>query len=75
MRILIIGDEPEPLQDVTKGLMIKGYAVDQAENGKIGYQMAVDEEYDHLSALRKKLKHVLGYDPIQTKIGKGYLLC
>lgn len=46
MRILIIEDETELLQDITKGLTIKGYAVDQAENGEIGYQMAVDEEYD-----------------------------
>ncbi len=29
----------------------------------------------HLSALRKKLKGVMGSDPIQTKIGEGYLLC
>lgn len=28
----------------------------------------------HLSAMRKKLKNVLGYDPIQTKIGEGYIL-
>ena len=27
----------------------------------------------HLSALRKKLKVALGYDPIQTKIGEGYI--
>ena len=29
----------------------------------------------HLSALRKKLKRALGHDPIQTRIGEGYLLC
>lgn len=46
MRILIIEDERELLQDLTKGLTLKGYAVDQADSGKIGYQMAVDEEYD-----------------------------
>lgn len=28
----------------------------------------------HLSAMRKKLKAALGKDPIQTKIGEGYLL-
>lgn len=28
----------------------------------------------HMSALRKKLKSALGYDPITTKIGEGYLL-
>lgn len=28
----------------------------------------------HLSALRKKLRQALGHDPIQTKIGEGYVL-
>lgn len=28
----------------------------------------------HLSALRKKIKNELGYDPIKTKIGEGYIL-
>ena len=46
MRILIIEDEKELLQDIAKGLTLKGYAVDQADNGKTGCQMAVDEEYD-----------------------------
>lgn len=46
MRILVIEDEWELLQDISKGLTLKGYAVDQAGNGKAGCQMAVDEEYD-----------------------------
>lgn len=46
MRILIVEDEIELLRDIAKGLTLKGYAVDQADNGKTGYQMAVDEEYD-----------------------------
>lgn len=46
MRILVIEDEPELLQDISKGLTLKGYAVDQADNGEIGCQMAIDEEYD-----------------------------
>ena len=28
----------------------------------------------YLSALRKKVKNTLGYDPIKTKIGEGYIL-
>lgn len=28
----------------------------------------------HIASLRKKLKSVLGYDPIVTKIGQGYHL-
>ncbi len=46
MRILIIEDERELLQDIAKGLALKGYAVDKADNGKIGCQRAVDEAYD-----------------------------
>lgn len=46
MRILVIEDEEILLNDLCKGLKIKGYAVDQAEDGKKGYQMAIDEEYD-----------------------------
>ena len=46
MRILVIEDEEILLNDLCKGLKIKGYAVDQAEDGKKGYQMAIDEEDD-----------------------------
>ena len=28
----------------------------------------------HVSSLRKKLRAALGYDPIQNKVGQGYLL-
>ena len=34
------------MQDIAKGLALKGYAVDRADNGKTGCQMALDEEYD-----------------------------
>ena len=27
----------------------------------------------HISSLRKKLRASLGYDPIQNKIGQGYI--
>ena len=46
MRILLIEDEKELLLDLSRGLHLKGYAVDQAETGPAGYQMAIDEEYD-----------------------------
>lgn len=46
MRILIVEDERELLQDIAKGLTLKGYAVDQADNGTLGCQMAIDEAYD-----------------------------
>lgn len=28
----------------------------------------------HISALRKKLRSVLGYDPVRNRIGEGYLI-
>lgn len=28
----------------------------------------------HISSLRKKLKTAIGFDPIQNKIGQGYIL-
>ena len=28
----------------------------------------------HISALRKKLKAVLGYDPIVNRVGQGYII-
>ena len=28
----------------------------------------------HISSLRKKLRTALGYDPIQNKIGQGYMI-
>lgn len=46
MRILIIEDETELLETLAKGLSLKGYAVDQAENGTAGYRLAADEAYD-----------------------------
>ena len=29
----------------------------------------------HISALRKKLRAALGYDPVRNRIGEGYLIC
>lgn len=46
MRILIIEDEKELLRDIAKGLTMKGYAVDGADDGAEGCRMALDEEYD-----------------------------
>ncbi len=28
----------------------------------------------HISALRKKLRTALGYDPVRNRIGEGYLM-
>ncbi|HKI88128.1 MAG TPA: response regulator transcription factor [Draconibacterium sp.] len=48
MRILIVEDEPSIANFVRDGLEEEGYAVDVADNGKRGLQLALDylEEYD-----------------------------
>ena len=46
MRILVVEDELELLHDIARGLRKQGYAVDEANQGAAGYQMAVDESYD-----------------------------
>lgn len=48
MRILIVEDEPSISHFIRDGLEEEGFAVDVADNGKKGLQMALDnlEEYD-----------------------------
>lgn len=46
MRILIIEDESELRKDLAKGLRLKGFSVDIAEDGQIGLSKAIDENYD-----------------------------
>ena len=48
MRILIVEDEPSISNFIRDGLEEEGFAVDVADNGKNGLQMALDnlEEYD-----------------------------
>lgn len=46
MKILMIEDEPDLLRDLSRGLALKGYAVDCAQDGIQGYQMASDNLYD-----------------------------
>lgn len=48
MRILIVEDEASIANFVRDGLEEEGYAVDMADNGKLGLQLALDylEEYD-----------------------------
>ena len=64
MRILVIEDEQELLRDISKGLTLKGYAVDQADNGKNGCQMAIDEEYDLIVSILRALRR----ERPQTKV-------
>lgn len=46
MRILVIEDEPKVARFVERGLKQQAYAVDVAENGEEGLQMARDADYD-----------------------------
>lgn len=48
MRILIVEDEPSIANFIRDGLEEEGFAVDVADNGKVGLKLALDnlEEYD-----------------------------
>ena len=46
MRILLIEDEIKLAQAIKTGLEQEGIAVDQAHDGEIGYDLALDEDYD-----------------------------
>ena len=46
MRILVIEDEPKVARFVERGLKQQAYAVDVAQNGEEGLQMAGDADYD-----------------------------
>lgn len=48
MRILLIEDDQEAAQYVTKGLTESGYVVDHADDGPRGLMMATSESYDVL---------------------------
>lgn len=46
MRLLVIEDEDSLRESLAKGLRIKGFSVDRAEDGEDGLQKALDESYD-----------------------------
>lgn len=48
MRILVVEDEPGISNFLKQGLEEEGYAVDVAENGKDGLELALSEAYDLL---------------------------
>tara|TARA_R110002126_G_scaffold250658_1_gene393525 strand:- start:1706 stop:1861 length:156 start_codon:yes stop_codon:yes gene_type:complete len=49
MRILIVEDEPGIFNFLKQGLEEESYAVDIAEEGKKGLQLALSGEYDLLA--------------------------
>ncbi len=46
MRILVIEDEPKVARFLERGLKQQAYAVDVADNGEDGLQLATDHDYD-----------------------------
>ncbi|GBF79806.1 two-component system response regulator RppA [Aphanothece sacrum] len=48
MKILLVDDESELTEPLTRVLSREGYQVDVADNGKVGYQLALVNSYDLL---------------------------
>lgn len=46
MKILLVEDDPSIASMISKGLSEAGYSVSIAPDGNIGYQMAVDNQYE-----------------------------
>lgn len=64
MHILVVEDERALCETIVRSLRRLAYSVDNFSNS-----VRV-----HISALRKKLRIALGYDPIRNRIGEGYLI-
>ena len=82
-RKAIVGDEPLPLTRKETGileyLMVnRGRPISQEEFIEHVWDNSVDNFSNsirvHISALRKKLRTSLGYDPIRNRIGEGYVM-
>lgn len=46
MKILLIEDEPTVARFIQKGLKESGHAVEHADNGKLGLELALSEQFD-----------------------------
>ena len=82
-RKAIVGGEPLPLTRKETGileyLMVnRGRPISQEEFIEHVWDNSVDNFSNsirvHISALRKKLRTSLGYDPIRNRIGEGYVM-
>lgn len=80
-RIASVDNVPIPLTRKENGileylLLHQGRPISQEELIQHVWDSSVDSFSNsirvHISSLRKKLKQVLGYDPISNKIGEGY---
>ena len=80
-RALLTGENPEALRalaDEKIDWYPEAFARRQEELMEHVWDNSVDSFSNsirvHISALRKKLRAVLGYDPIRNRIGEGYLM-
>ena len=82
-RKAIVGDEPLPLTRKETGILEylrvnRGRPISQEEFIEHVWDNSVDNFSNsirvHISALRKKLRTSLGYDPIRNRIGEGYVM-
>lgn len=67
MRLLLIEDENSLRDSLAKGLRIKGFSVDTAQNGEEGLQKALDENYD-LIVLDINLPKLSGFEVLDELI-------
>ncbi|MBR8828920.1 MAG: response regulator transcription factor [Gomphosphaeria aponina SAG 52.96 = DSM 107014] len=73
MRILLVDDEPELTDPLTKVLLRESYEVDVADNGIIGQNLAEEKEYD-LLILDWMLPQKSGLEICQTLRSQGKTL-
>lgn len=65
MKILIIEDEPSLMSFIEKGLIQSGYAIETANNGTKGLELAVSDSFD-LILLDIMLPGMSGFDVIKN---------
>ncbi|HAC64096.1 MAG TPA: DNA-binding response regulator [Cyanothece sp. UBA12306] len=70
MKILLVDDEPELTEPLSQILSHEGYEVDVADNGNIGYQLALENPYD-LLILDWMLPNKPGIEICQTLRSQG----
>ena len=69
-RKAIVGDEPLPLTRKETGIL-EEFIEHVWDNSVDNFSNSIRV---HISALRKKLRTSLGYDPIRNRIGEGYVM-